>query len=238
MTGATGNIYNVLHEPHEMGFFLHFLRSDDFFVDVGANVGVYSVLGGKVVGASGIAIEPIPSTFKKLHDNLRLNRLDGQVSPYQVGISDSTGELWFSSNLDTMNKVVAPNSKNSVCLPVVPLDDLLNEYPTPSLVKIDVEGFESNVLRGMTRLMATEELKAVIVEITSDEANPSNGSFEILRQFGFAPMAYDPFRRTLDTITDTTKSIENVIFIREHEFVSGRLANSNTSLPPNGAAHQ
>ena len=66
MTGATGNWYCGLHEAPEMAFVLHVLRATDHFVDVGANVGSYTVLAAGAVGARSTAVEPIPSTFTHL----------------------------------------------------------------------------------------------------------------------------------------------------------------------------
>ena len=60
MTGATGNWYCGLHEYEDMSFVLNALRPGDLFVDVGANIGSYSILAGGG-GARVIAIEPIPS---------------------------------------------------------------------------------------------------------------------------------------------------------------------------------
>ena len=65
-TGLTGNIYTGLHEFIDMGFLLHFLRDEDLFIDVGANVGSYSILACYAVGARGIAFEPVPSTYNGL----------------------------------------------------------------------------------------------------------------------------------------------------------------------------
>ena len=52
MVGATGNLYCGLHEIEDMEFVLHFLRSDDIFLDIGANVGTYTVLAAGVAGSS------------------------------------------------------------------------------------------------------------------------------------------------------------------------------------------
>lgn len=60
MTGATCNIYVGLHEFEDMAFVLHLLRSGDLFVDIGANIGSYTVLAGGAVGAKCISVEPIP----------------------------------------------------------------------------------------------------------------------------------------------------------------------------------
>ncbi|HEX9953226.1 MAG TPA: hypothetical protein VGB53_15755, partial [Rubricoccaceae bacterium] len=60
MTGATGNLYAGLHEFEDMAFVLHALRPTDLFVDVGANVGSYTVLAGAAIGARCESFEPVP----------------------------------------------------------------------------------------------------------------------------------------------------------------------------------
>jgi len=73
MHGATGNIYVGLHEFEQMAFLLHCLRSEDIFIDVGANVGSYTVLASAAVGAKTIAFEPIESEYNGLMANIELN---------------------------------------------------------------------------------------------------------------------------------------------------------------------
>ena len=63
MDAATLNIYTGLYEFEDMSFVLHCLRKDDMFIDIGANIGCYTVLAGSAVGANCISIEPIPSTY-------------------------------------------------------------------------------------------------------------------------------------------------------------------------------
>jgi hypothetical protein len=62
-----------------MAYVLHTLTPDDFFVDVGANVGSYTVLACAVRGAKGYCFEPVPTTYRRLLDNLRLNDLTSRV---------------------------------------------------------------------------------------------------------------------------------------------------------------
>src|SRR5579863_4327451 len=76
MTGATGNIYCGLHEFEDMAFLLHFLRPDDLFVDIGANIGSYTILASGVRRARTIAFEPDPVTFAALSRNIALNALE------------------------------------------------------------------------------------------------------------------------------------------------------------------
>lgn len=75
MAGIVGNIYMGLEDFEEMAFLLHLLRPGDLFVDVGANVGAYSLLASGVCGAKSLAIEPIPETFSLMVENIRVNNL-------------------------------------------------------------------------------------------------------------------------------------------------------------------
>jgi predicted RNA methylase len=80
MTGATGNIYVGLMEYEDMSFLLHYLQKDDLFYDIGANVGVYTVLTSQVKEVKTVSIEPLPLTYEKLLDNININRLTNVIS--------------------------------------------------------------------------------------------------------------------------------------------------------------
>ena len=95
MTGATGNIYCGLHEFADMAFVMHFLRPGDRFVDVGANVGSYTVLAAAVCGARTLAIEPDPDSADGLRDNIRLNKLADRVTVLQAALGDRDGVAPF-----------------------------------------------------------------------------------------------------------------------------------------------
>ncbi|MEJ7626598.1 MAG: FkbM family methyltransferase [Ferruginibacter sp.] len=84
MAGATGNIYMGLHEFPDMGFLLHFLRSEDLFFDIGSNIGSYTILASGQVGAKTFAFEPVPSTFSALHKNILANNLESIVRAFKT----------------------------------------------------------------------------------------------------------------------------------------------------------
>lgn len=148
MAGATGNYYCGLHEVSDMAFVLHALRENEHFLDVGANIGSYSVLAAAGPRARVTAIEPIPETYSKLLDNIYLNRLGSNITAHCLGLSAKKGVLRFSSDLDTVNHVLAENETvKATEVQVVRLDDLLGE-DCPVVIKIDVEGHELSVLKG------------------------------------------------------------------------------------------
>jgi FkbM family methyltransferase len=224
LTGATGCIYFGLSEFSDMLFVLHFLRKEDLFVDVGSNVGVYSILAGCETACSVVAIEPIPDTFVKLVDNIRLNNLGGVVEAVNIGLADISGELYFSSSLDTVNHVMA--AREGVDVIRVLVDTLDNICPRcPALLKIDVEGYESKVLIGAINVLRNPSLKVVIVEIngSGDRYGYKNSDIsKILTDHGFVSYSYNPIFR--DMVESPVGTVGNAIFIRDKLFVERRIA--------------
>ena len=114
MTGATGNLYCGLHEFNDMSFLLHLLRQEDLFVDIGANIGSYTVLSAAHVHAQTISIEPVPKTFQCLLDNIRINNIQEYVKEYNVALGAKKGEINFTFNLDTVNHVATDMDKHLI----------------------------------------------------------------------------------------------------------------------------
>ena len=167
LTGVTGNIYTGLHEFNDMGFLLHFLRPDDVFYDVGANVGSYTLLASGVCKANSYTIEPVPATFSVLKQNIELNGLADKVTLLNSGAGAAIGTLNFSSDEDTTNHVLAAeevSKANVIAVPVITVDSLLRNG-SPALIKIDVEGFETEVMKGMQATLELPVLKAIIIEL-------------------------------------------------------------------------
>ena len=227
MTGATQEIYTGLHEFEDCGFLLHLLRADDLFVDVGANVGVYSVLAAGAVGATAVAIEPVPTTFAKLRLNLRTNGLDGKARAHNIGLGRTASTLRFTVDRDTMNHVITDESwaGPSVQVSVRTLDAVLDGQ-SPSLIKIDVEGWESEVLAGAEAALRQPSLLALIVEMNGqDPAFNSNEKavHDCLLLNGFAPHAYNPFTRSLTPLPSKHLSAPNTIYAKNAAELRSRL---------------
>lgn len=225
MTGATGNIYTGLHEFEDMGFLLHLLRPGDLFVDTGANVGTYTVLAAGVCGANVDAIEPIRKTFNDLVDNVRLNGIAHLVKLHQLGIGAEPSVLRFSADRGPMNAAIPNGEKyegDSVEVHVVTLDDLL-EHLAPRLIKIDVEGYEAEVLSGASRTLSDMTLAAVIMEQLSEEEGEAH---KAIKSYGFCPYRYDPLSRTLLPLRGKNPKPGNTIYIQDLVLVRERIASA------------
>ncbi|MEM1223213.1 MAG: FkbM family methyltransferase [Verrucomicrobiota bacterium] len=231
-TGLTGNIYTGLHEFTDMSYLLHVLRSEDLFVDIGANVGSYSILACSAVGAEGIAFEPVPSTFDKLIDNMRVNRIEGRVECINEGVGATRGELKFTSGKDTMNHALAEGEHcgEAIAVKVCTLDDKLTNR-SPGIIKIDVEGFETPVLDGAASILQSKNLHSVIMELNGSGEHYGFDENEILKrmgEYGFETYSYDPFTRKLKSLEGKNQSSGNTIFIRNKKLVEERLENSKS----------
>lgn len=227
MVGATGNIYTGLSEFDEMAFLLHVLKSEDVFADVGANVGTYTVLAAKVCGAKSFCFEPIRSTFDALIRNLKANDIEQIVSAFQNGVGHNNISIHFTSDLDSMNRAVIGESESSTeLIPLLTLDDAL-EGRYPQMIKIDVEGFEYNVLKGSKKILASKELKAIIIELNgSGERYGFSGNLihNLLSGNGFEAYKYEPFKRSLTQLKSTKG--DNRIYIKDINWVNNRIQNS------------
>jgi len=212
MTGATGNIYMGLHELHDMAFTLHFLGADDLFADVGANIGSYTILAAGAVGARAHAFEPVPITFRALETNVRHNRLDARVQLHRAGVGAEAAELVMTSDADAANRILRPGetAPDTVRVQVRRLDDLLGG-DVPTLAKIDVEGFEREVLAGAPATLASPALRAIIIEVWTHHVEV----FGTLDRLGFVPVDYDPFTRTVTPRADIQRERPNTIFVRD-----------------------
>ncbi len=234
MTGATGNVYSGLHEFEDMGFVLHFLRPDDRFGDIGANVGSYAVLAAGGVGASGFAIEPIPGTADNLARNLAVNGLTGRVAVIMACVGREAGVVRMTSAHDTVNRV-ARADEAAIEVPMTTLDALSAAHGCPTLLKIDVEGFEREVLCGGAATLADPSLRAVILEVNADAGGPDHASALVatLARAGFRPVCYDPLRRTLASRDEVVEAGDgprgaNAIFVRDLAEAQTRVRTART----------
>jgi FkbM family methyltransferase len=217
-------------------FLLHFLREDDVFCDVGANLGAYTLLASGLRKARTVAVEPIRATFEALQRNVGLNNIGGLVSARNVAVGASKSRLMFTADLDAMNRVALDEDKHErrlVEVDVLPLDDIL-ERTMPLLLKVDVEGFEPQVLAGATQTLASAGLRAIIIETIGNERHYGYGSdivHDNLVRNGFSLHAYHPFTRKIERCPrpqEERVSKFNSLYLRDLEFVEKRIASAPT----------
>lgn len=226
LTGATGNLYCGLHEFSDMAFLLHFLRNTDDFIDIGANIGSYTVLAASEIGTHTIAFEPVPTTFKNLQNNVKINNIESITTLHNCGLGNENGTIKFTSKFDTVNHVATSDSKDTIEVEIKQFDKMVSINKN-TLIKIDVEGYETEVLMGMNEALANDKTKAIIIELNGSGARygyDENDIHKSLIAKGFLPFIYHPFTRELEKI-DSFGS-HNTIYIRDLNFVSERIEKS------------
>lgn len=232
MTGATGNHYVGLDEFEDMALLLHFLRPEDLFVDVGANVGSYTVLAAGAVGAKVIAFEPGAAARKWLNRNIVLNDVTARVEVRHEAVGERCGTASFTKDLGTTNHLVLPSSQGRTAtettetVSVTTLDQMLDGR-VPAMLKADVEGFETQVVRGAETTLENPALQCVLLELGGAGAQYGFDEHELRRrmtQLGFSVCSYDPFERRLTPGDIKTIAGRNTLFVKDIAYVADRLA--------------
>jgi FkbM family methyltransferase len=227
-TGLTGNYYCGLMEYEDMTFILHYLRKTDFFYDIGANVGAYTILASAVIGCKTKSFEPINDTFDRLVDQIRINRIDNLVEAKNCGVSDNVGFLKFTNNLNAINKVnLDQNNKNISKVSVISLNS--ESIPNQDIiVKIDVEGYEKFIIDGGNKFFSNKNVKVLIIELNGNNKNYGTHEIEIHKlicSFGFMPVFYNPLSRKLDKIGSYNEK-KNTIYVKDLNFTKKRCLSS------------
>jgi FkbM family methyltransferase len=152
-------IQNVYHQE--------LLREGMNIIDIGAHIGVYTILAAEKVGESGkvIAIEPEPKNYGQLLENIKLNNFQNVISK-NIALADHKGfgRLYLSSFLDG-HSLTAQEDKNSyIEVPINTIDELLKELNLEKvdIIKIDAEGVEIPILKGAEKtLKANPNVKII-----------------------------------------------------------------------------
>ncbi len=149
-----------------------------------------------------------------------------------IGIGNTKSVLHFTKSYDTVNHVVAdPKQKDMsemIKVTVEDFDSIAAREGVPNLVKIDVEGFETEVLNGMIQSLKSQKLKAIIIELNGSGHRYGFDEFLIhqkLIENGFLPYQYDPFKRELDLLKHF--GTLNTIYIKDIEFDKLRVQLAN-----------
>jgi FkbM family methyltransferase len=172
-------------EEEELSFVKEVLTDGDIFIDIGANVGLFSLIASDCIGATGsiISFEPSPVTFNRLQENITLNAIENS-DLRNIGLSNQSGEtnFYISDNGYDAWDSFAPSQDNklqkTISVAVSSLDKELQQVDKSriKLVKIDVEGWEKYVIMGGENLFRNY---APIVMVEFTEENTFNAGYAI-----------------------------------------------------------
>jgi FkbM family methyltransferase len=180
-------------EPDLTHFIRRRLKPGDLFVDVGANIGYFSVVAARAVGDSGkvVAVEASPRVFQDLQQTLRENGCSSTVRTVNVAATAKAGSIPVyagpAHNTGLTSTVERWGRRQQATVEALPLDDILTaeEMSRVRVLKIDVEGGEDQVLAGMARVIsdAPRDLE-ILVELSPQWwANNTNRPIDVLEPF-------------------------------------------------------
>ena len=155
-------------------------------LDIGAYRGIYA-LAAKAMNANAkvIAFEPVPRNYQWLVDNVQLNKFEIGTEP--IAVSDSTGtQVLFNTRRGAYSSLETPPDQFfvEVEVPTTTLDDYINGsgLAAVDLIKIDVEGHEAAVLRGMHGVLARSK-PTLLMEVLTDSAGAAE--MDLLHAYGY-----------------------------------------------------
>ncbi len=192
-------LYFNQFEPETRSFLDAYLRPGDVFLDIGANVGLYTIAAARIVGIHGEvhAFEPCTQTFSRLEENVRLNAIRS-VSCHRIALSDANAEAQLSlakDGFDAWNSLGKPymgEPGGQETVQTVTLDSFVGQHRLDGRItamKIDVEGWENQVLIGAEKLLSAANAPALCVEFTEEAAQLAGSScaalYRTLERLGF-----------------------------------------------------
>ena len=181
------------YEPEAVEALRQAVKAGSCCIDVGANIGYYTILMARLTGAAGhvIAFEPFPRNLRTLRENVDMNRIPNiQLEPLALGETNGLLSLHFAADEDSS---ATPSSKGyavqgrteKIEVPMVSLDEYLSRgAPVPRLIKIDVEGAELDVLRGAQRTLA-EAGPDILLEVHGWNSAESDEVLRLLTAQGY-----------------------------------------------------
>ncbi len=235
--------YFGVWEPAATAHITAWLRPGDVFIDVGANIGYYTTLASKLVGPTGrvYAFEPSPSIHRTLQEHLALNHCDNVVA-FEAGIyhEEATLPLFLAASDNIGASTLMPGvagERDTVIEGMVKVGPLQLFVPEADIlrarmIKIDVEGGEWSVLRGIAALLPRLQSGAeIMVEITPSALEEAGSSvaecMDLFAAAGFDAFCYDrqleqyehrfasllgKFSAELEKMPDTIPSVVDVVF--------------------------
>ncbi|MDA7950391.1 MAG: FkbM family methyltransferase [Pirellulaceae bacterium] len=192
-----------LYEPNSLLALKGVLRKGDCFLDIGANIGLYSLFAASCVGKEGrvLAFEPSPREFSRLQENLNLNR-NLKIEPLQHAVSNKCGrgQMLISSDYHSGHNTIGDHfsydtteTVDKVDVSLTTVDQIIQEERLQKVdcIKVDTEGGEYNVLLGAMNVLRRDR-PILMLEVSENHLATQGGSVEKLQQL-LTTLNYDCF---------------------------------------------
>jgi len=183
-------------ELNETFFVKKYLKSNQTFLDIGANIGWFTLLASEIVGDGGnvISFEPRPDLFRLLKKSIVESNIYSITEPHNVALGESSGHIKIF-DIDPKNPGATSIFNTGGAdvtewnVPMKKLDDIIHERPV-DFIKIDVEGAELLVFKGATSLLSNQKKPIIMSEINPQQLKNVSGIkpieyVEYINSFGY-----------------------------------------------------
>jgi FkbM family methyltransferase len=159
-------VFKRKQDKTEIALFKRIIRSGDTVIDIGANIGFYSIFFSETVGSDGkvISFEPDVKNFEKLSYNTKKIT---NVIIHNKAVASSTRQLklYTSKELNVDHRTYQPDDYESeIEIEAVCLDDFLGNIPKIDVIKMDIQGFEMDAFRGMIGILKSNKDLKILSE--------------------------------------------------------------------------
>lgn len=217
--------YSRLYEYPYISCLQNFIKSGDLFVDVGANIGFYTIWAALQVGLEGrvFSFEPNPLAYAFLEKNIELNELRN-VNLYQVAVGESDGMAQLEARFDdlALSRIVrSETGKEIISVTQKRLDTFFSETEKTQIkfIKVDAEGAEPEILQGGETIL--EKRPDLLVEVDERRLGPSGSSEEellaLLTRYEYVPFWLNRRGQLVPFKLSAKKPVRNNLFFIPRE---------------------
>lgn len=211
-----------IYEPYTTELLKQFIQKGDIVLDIGANIGYYSLIFSRLVGKGGkvYAFEPDSVNFSLLKKNIETNEMTNVIAE-QKAVTDKTGKtrLFLSLIHKGMHRIAPHKDLKSIEIDTIRLDDFFcDKDKKVNFIKIDIEGAEPAAFNGMHKVLETNKNIKIITEfnpvVLTDSGFCAQELLDLLVKLGFKFYCIDEENKKIE-------AVEVLNFLEKHDFQNG-----------------
>ncbi|MDB5200757.1 MAG: methyltransferase FkbM family [Ferruginibacter sp.] len=228
-------MYNYIVDWEEFHFISRFVQPHDSVFDVGANMGFYTIWLSRFNTEGSIhSFEPDDTNFDRLSRNIAANKLQDKVILNKLAVSNAIGPLFFTRGRDGENHISLDQQTETSIVNAVRLDDYVSATGIGQIafMKIDVEGFETQVLEGAEQLLGAKKITVLQLEINKAIKNSGkrvDDLLNLLGRYGYQLCRYDVNENELRQV-NYTEEHENYLATFDLNVVNEKLKQTKASI--------